>query len=356
MMVSYHKTKNREVSMITFKTKYVNLIVSIGIALAMLGMTYSTATAEVKTVRLAKQFGLGYLPLIVMEQYKLIEKHAKAAGLGNINVTWSTFGGGAAMNDALISGNLDFPSGGVGPLIKIWAKSKGILDVKGVAAINAMPLFLNTRNPNVKSIRDLTNKDRIALPAVKVSIQAVILQMAAAKTFGEKNYDKLDHLTVSMKHPDALIALLSGRSEIDTHLTSPPYEFQELEDPSVHRVFSSYDILGGPHTFNNVWATSKFHKNNPKTYAAVFAALNEAMDIINKDKRAAAELYVKATRSKLSVDFVYKIITDPSIEFTTVPLNTMKFAKFMYKIGAIKIMPKSWKDMFFPEIYDKQGS
>jgi len=314
------------------------------------------ASAEVKKVSLAKQFGLSYLPLIVMENHKLIEKQAKAAGLGDIEVQWYTFGGGAAMNDALLSGNLDFPSGGVGPLIKIWGKTKGNLNVKGVAAINAMPLYLNTSNKDVKTIADFTDKDRIALPAVKVSIQAVILQMACAKMFGQENYDKLDHLTVSMKHPDGMAALISGSSEITAHLTSPPFMFQELDDPNIHLVFSSFDVLDGPHTFNNVWTTAKFREENPKTYGAVLAALEESMDIINKDKRAAAELYVTAAKSKLSVDAVYKMLSDPSIQFTTVPNNTMKFANFMSEIGAIKVKPDTWKDMFFSDIHDKPGS
>ncbi len=334
----------------------VSCIMTLVLAVIVFSGANNYASAEVKEVRLAKQFGLSYLPLIVMENYQLIEKQAKAAGLGDIKATWYTFGGGAAMNDALLSGNLDFPSGGVGPLIKIWGKTKGNLDVKGVAAINAMPLFLNTTNKNVKTIADFSDQDRIALPAVKVSIQAVILQMASAKMFGQKNFSKLDHLTVSMKHPDGMAALLSGRSEITAHLTSPPFMFQELNDPNIHRVFSSFEVLDGPHTFNNVWTTAKFRKNNPKTYAAVLAALEEAIDIINKDKRAAAELYVKAARSKLSVDEVYKMVIDPAVRFTTVPNNTMKFADFMYRINSIKIKPDTWKDLFFSEIHEKSGS
>src|SRR5690606_22724381 len=126
--------------------------------------------------------------------------------------------GGASMNDALLSGNLDFASGGVGPLLIIWDRTRGNLDVKGVAAINAMPLYLNTRNPKVKSIEDFTDQDKIAMPAAKVSIQARTLQMAAAKIWGIENYDRLDRLTVSMKHPDGVAAMLSGGS-ITAHLT-----------------------------------------------------------------------------------------------------------------------------------------
>jgi NitT/TauT family transport system substrate-binding protein len=113
-----------------------------------------------------------------------MEEHAKAAGAGDITVTWAKFAGGNIMNDALLSDSLHFASGGVGPIVTLWAKTRGNLDVKGVVAMNSMPLYLNTSNPDVKSIKDLGAKDKIALPAVKVSFQAVNLQMAAAKEFG----------------------------------------------------------------------------------------------------------------------------------------------------------------------------
>lgn len=312
------------------------------------------AAAEVKEVRLAKQYGLGYLPLIIMEEQRLIEKHTRAAGLRDVKVTWATLGGGSAMNDALLSGSVEYISSGVAPLVVLWGKSNGT--VKGVAALISTPNYLNTNNPAVKSIRDFTDKDRIALPAVKVSIQAIILQMAAAKEFGQDNFAKLDKLTVSMKHPDAMAALLSGKSEITGHLTSPPFMFQELDDKRVRTVLNSYDVLGGPHTFNVVTTTKAFHDKNPKTYAAVFAALEEAIAYINKNKRQAAEIYQKASKTKESLDDLIKEISQPTLSYTTTPLNVSKFSDFMFKTGTIKTRPNSWKDLFFSNVHGKQGS
>jgi len=322
-------------------------------ALVLLIPLAQTARAEVKEVRLSKQYGLSYLPLIVMEQYQLIEKHARKAGLGNLKVSWSTFGSGAMMNDALLSGNLDFASGGVAPLLTIWDKTNG--GVKGVAALDSIPIYLNSNNPAVHGIKDLTDHDRIALPAVKVSIQAVTLQIAAAKTFGEKNFGKLDKLTVSMKHPDALVALLSGKSEVTGHLGSPPFMFQELKDPRVHTILNSFDVIG-PHTFDMVWASNKFYQSNPRTYAAVFAALEEAIAIINKDKRAAARLYVNSSNSKEPLSEVYGYLTKRPVRYTTTPLNITKFSDFMHKAGTLKNQPRDWKDLFFPNVHAKQGS
>ena len=312
--------------------------------------------AEVSAITVAQQYGIGYLPLMVMQQQRLIEKQAKAAGLGDLKVSWVKFAGSNVANDALLSGDLQFAAVGVPPLITMWAKTRGNLDVRGVAALNSMPIYLNTRDPNVKSVKDFTAKDKIALPAVKVSVQAVTVQMAAEKAFGEANAHKLDSLTVSMSHPEGMIAMLSGNSEINSHFTSPPFQYQELEKPGIHTVLNSYDVMGGKTTFVVVWATNRFREANPKTYAAFLNALKESIDFINSNKTDAAEMYIKASNSKLPVAAILKMLNDPEIEFTMTPKNVMKYADFMYKIGSIKIKPASWKDMFFPDIYQLPGS
>ncbi len=316
----------------------------------------STAAAETGELRIARQYGISYLPLMLMEDQKLIEKAAAAAGVPNLKVTWATFAGGNVMNDALLSDSLDFAAGGVGPFVTLWAKTHGNYNVKGAAAINSMPLYLNTRNPNVKSLKDFTDKDKIALPAVKVSIQAVTLQMAAEQAFGAGKQNELDRLTVSMSHPDGMAALLSGKSEITAHFTSPPFQFQELADPSIHRVLSSFDVLGGPATFNVIWTSSKFQAANPKVYGAFITALEQATAQINKDHRAVAETYLRMSKDKSSIDQIVKMLDDPTMVFTLTPQNTMKYVDFMLRIGSIKVKPESWKAMFFDNVHKLPGS
>ncbi len=335
--------------------RYLCAVLVVVVAVVLAG-AFAEVRAEDKEVMFARQYGISYLPLMIMEKHALIEKQAKARGLGEITVAWKTLAGGADMNDALLSKSLDFVSGGVAPMVKIWAKTRGSYNVKAVGSINSMPLYLNTSNPNVKTVKDLTDKDRIALPAVKVSIQAVTLQMAAAKAFGDANYQKLDHLTVTMAHPDGMTALLSGKSEISGHFTAPPFQYQELEKPGIHNLVNSYDVLGGPATFNLVWTTTEYATKNPKTYEAVVAAIEEAIAIINKDKKAAAQAYVELSKSRQSVDEILKMLNDPLILFTMTPLNTMKYAEFMHRVGAIKVKPETWKDMFFPNVHGLQGS
>jgi NitT/TauT family transport system substrate-binding protein len=313
------------------------------------------ARAEMSEIKVAQQYGISYLPLMIMEDQNLIEKQAKALGV-DVKVGWAKFAGGNVMNDALLSGSLQFASGGVAPLLTLWSRTKGTLDVKAVGAMNSMPLFLNTRNPNVKALKDLTEKDRIALPAVKVSIQAVTLQMAAEQAFGPGQQNKLDALTVSMAHPDAQAALLSGASEVNAHFSSPPFQYQQLAKPGVRNILNSYEVLGGPATFNVNWTTAKFRNENPKIYDAFVRALEEATAIINRDKKAAAETYLRLSKDKDTVDDILKMLNDPNIVFTQTPQNIMKYADFMAKVGAIKVRPDTWKDLFFPNVHAVAGS
>jgi NitT/TauT family transport system substrate-binding protein len=314
------------------------------------------SAAEVSEITIAQQYGMAYLQFLVKQRDNLVAKHAKAAGLGDVKVTWHKFSASNIMYDAVLSGDLQIASGGLTALITVWARTRDNFKVHGLAAMNSMPLLLNTRDPNVKTIKDFTDKSRIALPAVKISQQALTLQMAAAQAFGDAEFNRLDPLTVSMSHPDGMQALLSGASEVTAHLTSPPYSYQELEDPKIHSVLNSYDVAGGPTTFTVLWCTGKFRDENPKSYAAVLAAFREATDIVNKDKRAAAELYVEKERPKLTVDQVYKMLTAPGIDYTLTPSGVMKYADFMYAHGLIKIKPTSWKEVFFPEVRDLKGS
>ena len=324
------------------------------VAVALLAGTRDSDAAT-RTVRIAKQYGISYLPLTVMQEKKLLEAEGKKLGL-DLSTEWVQFTGGPPMNEALISGNLDFASGGVGPLLTIWSRTQSNIKVKGIAALNAMPLYLTTINPNVKTIKDFTDKDRIALPAVRVSIQAVILQMAAEKAFGAGQEHKLDPLTVSLGHPDGLAQMMSGKSEITGHFSAAPFQDQELEDKRVHLVLNSFDVLGGPHTFNVVWAGSKIYDGDPKLVQAFLAALGEAMKEIKADPHAAAELWVKADKSKLSVAEAEKLIRDPANQWTMTPLRTMAFADYMARVKMIPVKPASWKDMFIDAVHNLPGS
>lgn len=306
-------------------------------------------------LRLVEQFGTIYLPLHVLRDQKLIEKHGRELGI-DIKVDWATLSGGAAVNDALLSGAVDVGAAGAGPVIVLWDRTKGSADVKAIAALGEQPNYLVTDNPNIKTLKDFGKTDKIAVPAVIVSQQSRLLQIAAEREFGEGKYNAIDDLTVTLPHPDATAALLSGSSAITAHFSNPPFQDQELRSPKIHKVLSSYDILGGRATPTLLYATSKFRAENPKTFKALFDALVEASGWIETHRAEAAETYIRVAHSKLDPAFVTSVIDNTDVDFTVAPQGTFKLAMFLAKIGAIKNKPASWKDYSFEELHHLPGS
>jgi NitT/TauT family transport system substrate-binding protein len=325
-------------------------VIGAGLALAIA----APATAEVSELRITKQPSIIYLPLVVMEQNKLLEKHAKAAGLADVKVSWITFNSGGASTDALLSGSVDLVTSGVSNLLLLWERTKG--EVNGVTSVGGLPMLLVTRDPAVKTLKDFTEKDKIAVPTIKVSTQAMVLKMAMEKMYGEAARDKLDAMTVQLGHPDAMIAVVGGTSEVNSHFSAPPYQFTELKAPGVHLVLDSSDVFGGPASNAVVFGTRKFYNANPKTIAAFMAGLEEANRLIARDPAVAAKIYLDATHEKYSVDEVVAMIRAPNVVYSTTPNATMVFANFMFKTGLIKTRPGTWKEFFFPVVHNLPGT
>jgi NitT/TauT family transport system substrate-binding protein len=314
------------------------------------------ARAEVNEINLAQQFGAIFIPLMAMENAKLIEKEAAARGMPDFKVNWTKMAGPSVMVDAIISGNLHFSAQGVPSMALLWDRTKGGIALKGVSAITNTDIYLNTRNDAIKSIRDFTEKDRIALPSVKVSTQALFLQIAAEKEWGAGQHTKLDHLTVGLAHPDALVAVLNPSGEITAHFATSPFHEAERK-AGMMTVTSGYKIMGGEVSNLVFVTTEKFRNENPKVYEAVTAALNGAIDWTNADKRRAAKLYMDMTKEKkLTEDDIVETISIPGFDFTKVPKKTFDFAAFMHRIGSLKNKPESWKDLYFPEAHGLPGS
>jgi NitT/TauT family transport system substrate-binding protein len=316
-------------------------------ALALSLFAVGAARAEVGEVVIAQQYGVSFIPLMVMERDQILEKHAKAAGV-TVTVNWAKVAGPSVMNDGLLSNTIHFAAQGAPSLITLWDKTRG--KIKGVAAMTTYPLYLVTRNPKVKTIKDFGPEDKIAVPSVKISTQAIMLQMAAAEAYGQENYQKLDDLTISLAHPDAAMALTNNTAGVNAHFATSPFYEQIIKLPDAHLITTSYKILGGPGTAIVMTASAQFREANPKVFKAFIAALGEAIDVTNKDKRAAAQLYLKvANDRKSTVDEIVAMISDKDYAYTLQPQKVFKTALFMAKIGSIKQTPKALTDLFFPE-------
>ena len=326
-----------------------------GALAATLALTASAAHAEGK-IRIAEQFGIVYLLLNVAQDQQLIEKHGKAAGV-DIQVERVQLSGGPAINEALLSGSIDIAGAGVGPLLTLWDKTQGKQNVRGIASLGNFPYYLTSSNPAVKSIDDFSDKDRIALPAVGVSVQSRILQLASAKRWGDAQFNKLDRLQVALPHPEATAALIKGGTEINAHFGNPPFQEQGLAgNANVHVVLNSYDVLGGPASATVLYTTEKFRRDNPKTYRAFIGALAEAADFIAKHPERSADIYIRNENSKVPKELLLKVIKNPEVQFKITPQNTFALATFMHRIGAIKNKPASAQDYFFDDAHNAAGS
>src|SRR3954451_18279752 len=214
------------------------MTIRLPVTLLVLGFLAGAARAETQEIRVAMQYGLGYLPMQVAADRGLVEKRLKGAGLPDTRLTLRQLGGGPVVNDALLSGSIDVGMGGGTVMMTLWDKTLGRQNVRGIVSFCDSPIYLVTTDPRIKSIRDFGPDDRIAVTGLKVTTQALFLQMAAAKEWGWDERFRLDPNAVSMPHPEAMAAILSGRHEIKTHAATIPFVFEELNDPRARSVLT----------------------------------------------------------------------------------------------------------------------
>jgi NitT/TauT family transport system substrate-binding protein len=313
-------------------------------------LTPGRVRAEMTEITVAEQYGVSILPLMVMERMGLAEKHARTVGIEGLHVNWVQVAGPSVMNDGLVSGAVQFAAQGAPSLITLWDKTRRNVGVKAAAAITTYPLYLITRNPAVHSIRDFTEADKIAVPSVRISTQAIMLQMAAAEAFGEGQHGRLDPLTISLSHPDALAAFSSGAAGVNAHFSSSPFYEQEIHVPGARLLLTNYDILGGPATALTLLASTRFREANPRVFRAFYDGLAEAIETINADKPAAARLYLDMAGDRRSAAAdILAIIGDKDYAYTLRPAKVLRTAQFMARIGSIRQAPASLEEMFFPE-------
>ena len=236
-------------------------VFGVTVAACTLLLSPAARAAESTEFRISRQPSILYLQQVLMEDGKLIEKHAAKMGMPDLAVRWLTLTSGGVSTDALLAGQLDIVTSGVSNLLLAWGKTNGA--IKGVTAVAGLPMQLVTRSPNVKTLADFGPNDRIAVPTLKVSMQATILGIALEKLYGPGGHTKLDAQQVQLGHPDAAAAILNPMHEVNSHLAPPPYDTMELKAPGAHAVMNSIDVLGGPATITASFAAVKFVEAKP---------------------------------------------------------------------------------------------
>jgi NitT/TauT family transport system substrate-binding protein len=308
------------------------------------------AAAETNEIRVICSIGLQFLPTYVAVDKHLIEKHAAQLGIANPKVVFNWVTNGGAMNDALISGNTDVGQIPGPALVLLWNRTRGAQAIRGVAAGSEIPPVLVTIDPHIRTIDDYGPRDRIAMPTVKISSYALMLQFAAEQKYGWDQRLKFDAMSVPMNYAEIMAALMSGGTEVKSGMMVPPFTQDLLEGGKAHQVLSLDDVLGGHGTLNVFTSTEKFHSQNPKAYAAVKAAIIEAMQFIRDNPREAAEIYLKREPNKHGLDWIEALIRDKkAVGFTADPHRFEKLATYLHKSGAINAQPASWKDLFFDQ-------
>ena len=305
-------------------------------------------------LRIGVQFGMGYIPFYVADRDGLFEKHFAAEGVSGVTVSFPRFSGSPPLNEALISGQIEMATYAVTGLIVAWDKTRGTPSaLVGVCGTMTHPTAMITLKPEMKTLKDVTSEDRIAIPA-PISTSAYVLRIGAEQQFG--NATKFDQQIVSMPNPDAVIALLSHKI-VTAHFTVPPFTDYELRQPGGHVVLGTEQVFGGPTTTNVLVASDRYARANPGIIKAVIGALDEANQAIVKDPRRAADIYLEYEPSKtFDAAFIAELLADGHHGYATTPLGVMKFVDYFIRHNEMKNKPQSWKDLFLPYIEDRAGS
>ncbi len=264
-------------------------------------------------VMIARQNGLAYIPMMIMEKQGLVNKYYE-----NAEVTFTTLNSGAAINDGLISGDIQFGGSGLGPAIT--AVMKGI-PARIAGGVSRQPHKLMTSQEDIKTLADIGDR-KIALVNIG-SIQHVILAMGAKAALGDAH--ALDNNIVAMGHPDGMSALLSG--SVECHLTTAPYLNQELENPDLHEVEGISDAWPEDNSFIVLLGSTKLHDENPELFQAVLSALDEAIKYIEENPAETAEMVCE--EFNLEADVLQGYIENESCKYGSECKGVFEFATFM---------------------------
>jgi NitT/TauT family transport system substrate-binding protein len=322
-------------------------------ALAAACLAIAPARAQ-QEVKIGVGFGISFLPVYLVDELKLIEKHGKDAGL-DLKTTYHRFSGSGPMQDAIISGAIDMGPLGTSAILTVREKARGtpqeMLTISGVATL---PLVLITNQQNIKKLSDFKASDRISMPSI-VSPQMYLLQMQAEKEFGPGQHDKMKPQVIALPHPESLNALVSGSTEVTAYFSPPPFTQAALKTGKVSRVLSSTDIMGKA-SFIIMGASKRFVDANPKIPPVVAKAIEEAAALIKNEPARAAEIYLKREPSKLLDQAAMEsILKEYADDFGSSVHGVQAYADFMGRLGQLKNPPKSWKEIVTPSIANTQS-
>lgn len=289
---------------------------------------------------IAVQPDLGYSPLYIVEQEGWLKQ-----AMPGVSVTWDSLNSGSAMETGMISGSIGVGAGGIAPFVLGWSSGVGW---KLLSSLGETDLWLVVK-PSIKSFKDITPSDRIAVVA-PTSIQAIILKKAAQKYLG--NPSALDQNLTILSHPVAEQAFVSG--SVQGALDAPPFQQEEVAAGG-HVLLKSYQLFG-PSTFNSAFVLSSYYNSHKAEMQILYAQIKRAVNLLNTDPTKAATIISAYEHGTLSAAAAKADITSSTEHWTVTPHGYLAYAKFMKSIGLIHTAPSSIQQMELPTLYGTHGS
>lgn len=304
------------------------------------GDTPTCSGGPADEVTIAYQPGLAYAPLLIIKNNKTLETE-----MPDTSVSWVSLSSGAAVRDGVVSGDVQLASGGLGPFLIGYDTG---VNWKVVTALDNMNLSLMAMDPEIRSVKDLLGEGKIAMPGPDTA-HAFALRKAAEEELGDAA--ALDSQIISMSHPDAVQALISG--QLIAHYAAPP--FQEVEaEQGAHRISSTYDMFG-EQTATGVFARPDFVVCNPAFMTILTTAVEDVNTMLTDDPTEAAKVLAAELGNGITPDAVEKQITSPDVSFTTQPEGFETLAEYMHKLGVIENVPTT-SEIFFDNDATAGGS
>ena len=275
------------------------------------------ARGDAPVLRIAEQFGLAYAPLVLARRRGYVEDE-----LPGYSVEWSRMGNATAIREAMIAGRLDIGFMGIPPFL--IGVDRGT-PWKVFCALARMPMGLATTRADRNTFTDLDDSDRIAVPQPG-SIQHILLAMAAERDFADAA--RFDERLVTLAHPDATNALLSGAA-VTAYFAPPPFLQRLTAEPGVRVLLTGDEAFGGPFTFIVGVSASGDHPSE-LVRTAVVRALDRATEALRNDPTAIADL--ERAFEMPAHELQEQLMTDGVVFGGTVH-GVGRFVSFMHRVG-----------------------
>jgi NitT/TauT family transport system substrate-binding protein len=302
----------------------------------------SSSTSAPNKVTIAYQPGLGYFSLVIVKQQNVLEQQ-----FPNTQFEWKALSSGSAIRDSMIANQIQVGGVGIAPFLIGWGRG---VEWRLLSGLNQQDLWLVTKDPQIKSLKDFKPNQKIAVPAPD-SIQAVTLRKGAQKELGDAR--ALDANLVAMSQPDGLQAL--ERGQVSAQLPAPPIQFQVVEHGG-KAILRSSELFGGLPSGGSLVVMDSFYTQYPAFNQALYTAIENASKLMAEKPDDAAKLLAQDSEGKTTPAEAKQWITHKGVRFTTEPSGYLAYASFMQEAKMISKTPQSMEELVLPPLKGREGN